>query len=146
MGGNFFFEWAIPGLFFFIFVLVGSQLTDKYVRCISLPMSGFKPRIPGVGSDRSANCPATTALGWGQHIKVVNLLASRLSCPRSELGTIPEFFSGKKFVDVAEVNQQPWLEASRQWHQTHLVLACGKLVIQKLNLKKNDFKISFIVM
>ena len=27
-----------------------------------LPMSGFEPRISGVGSDRSANCATTTAL------------------------------------------------------------------------------------
>ena len=31
-------------------------------RNISLPMSGFKSRISGGGSDRSANCAATTAL------------------------------------------------------------------------------------
>ena len=28
-----------------------------------MPMSGFEPGISGVGSDRSANCATTTALG-----------------------------------------------------------------------------------
>ena len=37
-------------------------------------------------------------------------------------------------MDIAEVNQQPWLEESGQWlenvYQTHLVLASGKVVLQ----------------
>ena len=36
-------------------------MTDKYVRNISLVISGFKPRISGVGRDHSANCATTTA-------------------------------------------------------------------------------------
>ena len=38
-------------------------------------------------------------------------------------------------IDVAEVNQQHWLEESGRWFanvdQTHLVLASGKPVLQK---------------
>ena len=40
-----------------------------------------------------------------------------------------------KIIHFAEVNQQRWLEESGQWlenvHQTHLVLASGKPVLQK---------------
>ena len=57
-----FFNWAIPGLFFFIFVLSGLQLTDIYNRKIFLPMSGFEPWISGIRSDRSANCATTLCL------------------------------------------------------------------------------------
>ena len=60
---------------------------------------------------------------------MVNTLASRLSC----LGAIPnvsEFFQRKKNVD-----QWRCLKKSGQWlenvDQTHLVLARGKLVLQK---------------
>ena len=52
---NVFFNWAIPGLFYSIFVFSG--LADLK---ILLSMSGFEPRISGVGSDRSANCATTT--------------------------------------------------------------------------------------
>ena len=41
----------------------------------------------------------------------------------------------EKIVDVAEVNQQRCLEESGQWlknvDRTHLLLASGKLVVQK---------------
>ena len=40
-----------------------------------------------------------------------------------------------KIINLAEVNQQCWLEESGQWlenvDQTHLVLASGKPVLQK---------------
>ena len=54
---KYFFKWAIPGLFFFIFVFsiqltVGKQLNVRYK---SLPMTGFELRTSGVGSDRSTN-------------------------------------------------------------------------------------------
>ena len=55
-----FFKWAIPGIFFFIFVFSGKRLTDKYAQNIA--MSGFEPRISGVGSDHSANYATTTAI------------------------------------------------------------------------------------
>ena len=46
-----------------------------------------------------------------------------------------QFFQMKKIVDVAEVNQQHCLEESGQWlynvDQTHLLLASGKLVLNK---------------
>ena len=50
-------RWAIPGLFFFIFVFSNLRLADK-----TLPMSGFELRISGVGSNRSTNWATTTAL------------------------------------------------------------------------------------
>ena len=41
-------------------------------------------------------------------------------------------------IDVAEINKRHGLEESGQWlenvHQSHLVLACGKLVLQKRKL------------
>ena len=51
---------AIPGLFFLYFRLYNTvdskQMFDK-----SLPMTGFEPRIFGVGGDRSTNWATTTA-------------------------------------------------------------------------------------
>ena len=47
---TFFKEMGHSGLFFFIFVFSIVQLLNKI-----LPMSGFKPRISGVGSDCSTN-------------------------------------------------------------------------------------------
>ena len=49
------FEWAIPGPFFFILVFSIHLIVNN------LPMTGFKPRISGVGSDRSSNWAKTTA-------------------------------------------------------------------------------------
>ena len=48
-----FFKWAIPGLYFFIFVF-SIQLTVN-VKYKMLPMTGFEPRTSGIGSDRSTN-------------------------------------------------------------------------------------------
>ena len=49
--------------------------------------------------------------------------------------SVPQKNSEETIIDVAEVNQQRWLEESGQWlenlDQTHLVLACGKPVLQK---------------
>ena len=53
----FFFKWAIPGLFFFIFVF-SLQLT---VQCKFLPMTRFELRTYGIGSNRSTNWATTTA-------------------------------------------------------------------------------------
>ena len=54
------------------------------------------------------------------------------------LGLIPgknKKFSQEKNVYGAEVNQRRWSEESGQWlknvGQTHLILDCGKLVLQK---------------
>ena len=58
----FFKKWAIPGLFFFIFVC-SIQLTVN-VRHKFLPMTGFEPRTSGFGSDRSTNWATTTALSF----------------------------------------------------------------------------------
>ena len=55
-----FFIWAIPGLFFFIFVFL-KQLTVNIVQFKFLPMTGFEPWTSGIGSDRSTNCATTTA-------------------------------------------------------------------------------------
>ena len=52
---------------------------------------------------------------------------------------VPKKISEEKIVDVAEVNQRRWLEESGQWlenvDQTHIVLASGKLVLQKYYFK-----------
>ena len=51
---------------------------------------------------------------------------------------LPKKFGGK-IIDVAEVNQQRWLDKSEQWleivDQVHLALARGKPVLQKNSLK-----------
>ena len=53
---NFFFKWAIPGLFFFI---SSFQYTvdSKQMFNINklLPMTGFDLQTSGIGSDRSTN-------------------------------------------------------------------------------------------
>ena len=59
--GKSFFNWAIPGLFFFIFVCSGLQLTYNYV-LILLLLSGFELWISGGGCNRSANCATTMAI------------------------------------------------------------------------------------
>ena len=46
-------KWAIPGLFFFIFVF-SIQLT-VIVEYELLPMTGYEPRTSGIGSNRSTN-------------------------------------------------------------------------------------------
>ena len=50
--------------------------------------------------------------------------------------SVPEKISEEKIIDVAEVNQRPSIEESTQWLEnvdgTHLVLASGKLVLQKI--------------
>ena len=50
---GFFKKWAIPGLFFLIF-LFSIQLTVN-VKFKLLLMNGFEPRTSGIGSDRSTN-------------------------------------------------------------------------------------------
>ena len=52
-------KWTNPGLFFFIFVF--SILLTKNIQYKFLPMTGFKPWISGVRSDRSTNWATTTA-------------------------------------------------------------------------------------
>ena len=47
-----FIKWAIPGLFFFIFVFSIIQLTVN-VQYNFWPMIGFEPQTFGIGSDRS---------------------------------------------------------------------------------------------
>ena len=49
--------------------------------------------------------------------------------------SVPEISSEENIVNVADVNQRRCLRESGQWlenvEQTHLVLASGKLVLQK---------------
>ena len=56
------------------------------------------------------------------------------SSPGFDPQALPNFYRGK-IINVAEVNQQRWLEENGQWlenvDQTHLGLASGKLVLQK---------------
>ena len=69
-----------------------------------------------------------------------SLLASPL--PRVRFPLPPNFFIWKKIVDVAEINQRHCLEESGQWlenvDQTRLVLASGKLVLQKVESKTSS--------
>ena len=53
-------KWAIPCLFFFIFVF-SIQITVN-VQYNFLPMTGFEPRTSGVGSNRATYWATTTAL------------------------------------------------------------------------------------
>ena len=57
---RYFFKWAIPDFFFFIFVF-SIQLKVNNVQYKCLPMTGFKLRTSGIGSDRSTNWATTTA-------------------------------------------------------------------------------------
>ena len=57
------------------------------------------------------------------------------------MGSIPSFpqkISEEKIVNIAEVNQRRRLEESETWlenvDRTHLILACVKLVLQKVAL------------
>ena len=51
---SFFFEWAIPGLFFFIFVsFTVDSIQMSYIKVLT--MTGFEPQTSGVGSDCSTN-------------------------------------------------------------------------------------------
>ena len=65
-------------------------------------------------------------------------LAYLLPDPASSglIPSIPPKCLDEKIVNFAEVNQWHCLEESGQWlknvNQTHLVLACGKLVLQKI--------------
>ena len=52
-------EWAIPGLFFFIFVF-SIQMTVN-IQYKFLLVTGFEPRTSGIGSDCSTNWATTTA-------------------------------------------------------------------------------------
>ena len=64
---------------------------------------------------------------------MVSILASRLGCLEFNSKSSPNFRA--KIVSVAEFNQWRCLEESGQWlenvNRTHLVLACGKIVLQK---------------
>ena len=90
-----FFNWAIPGLFFFTFILFGLQLTDNQ-SCSK--MSGFEPQTSGVRSDRSSNCAtaSATAHRWPSFIlsfwcQAVNL--SLLALPFTALLFFPSKFT-----------------------------------------------------
>ena len=65
---------------------------------------------------------------------MVRILASQPKCPVFDSQHSQKIFRGKN-INVAEVNQQRRLRESGQWlenvDQTHLVLACGKPVLQK---------------
>ena len=66
---------------------------------------------------------------------MVSILALGPSCPRFDSQYSQKMFQGK-IVDVAELNQRRGLEESGQWleyvDRTHLVLASGKQVLQKV--------------
>ena len=66
---------------------------------------------------------------------MVRILASGPSCPEFDSQHSAKILSDEIIIDIAEVNQQRWLEESGQWlenvDQTHLVQARGKPVQQK---------------
>ena len=70
----------------------------------------------------------------GQHSTKVSIIASRHSSPGFDYQCSKKN-SEEKIVDVAEANQWCCLEQSGQWFKnvvwTHIVLASGKLVLQK---------------
>ena len=55
-----FIKWAIPGLFFIYFCLFNT-VDNKQMFNKILPMTGVKPRISGIGIDRSTNWATTTS-------------------------------------------------------------------------------------
>ena len=65
---------------------------------------------------------------------MVSMLTSGPNCPGFDHQLSPKI-SEEKLGNVAEVNQPHCIEESEQWlenvDQTHLELACGKLVPQK---------------
>ena len=67
---------------------------------------------------------------------MVTILTSEPCCP-GLISQGSQKFSDEEIVNVAEVNQWRWLEESGQRfdyvHQTHIVLASGKLELQKKN-------------
>ena len=67
-----------------------------------------------------------------------SILASGPRCPWS-ISSVSKKFTQGKILSVAEVNQLSCLEESGQWLEnvdlTHLVVASGKLVLQKINKK-----------
>ena len=74
---------------------------------------------------------------------MVCILASGPSFPGS-IPSIPEKISEDKIVDVAEFNQWRCLEESQQgleiFDRTYLVLASGKLVLQKSFLPEKNYR------
>ena len=66
---------------------------------------------------------------------MVSILASRPSCPRFD-SQCSNFFLQEKNAKVAEINNRRCLDESGQWlenvDRTNLVLASGKLVLQKV--------------
>ena len=69
-----------------------------------------------------------------RHSTIISILASRPSWPEFYSQGSQNFLRGKN-IAVVVVSQLCWSEESGQWlenvDQTHLVLDCGKLVLQK---------------
>ena len=69
----------------------------------------------------------------GQHSTMVSIHPD--PADMGSIPSVPKKISEEAIIDVAEGNQQRWLEESGQWvenfHQTHLVLASVKQVLQK---------------
>ena len=69
-----------------------------------------------------------------------SILASGPSCPEL-IPRVPKMFAEEKIVDVAEVDQQRFIEESGEWVKMliHLDLDSGKLVLQKkFQLHRNN--------
>ena len=72
---------------------------------------------------------------WGLHsTEVAHMLLAQQ--PQVWFPAFPQKHYRGKIIDVAEINQHPWLEESGQWPEnvdrTHLALASGKPVLQKI--------------
>ena len=55
-------KWQFP-VSFSLFSSFVQTVNNKYFYNKTLPMTGFEPRTYGIGSEQSANCATTTALG-----------------------------------------------------------------------------------
>ena len=75
-------------LYFQLFFVM--QLTDEQINY--LPMMGLEPRIPGVGSNRSANCTTTTA----QVLKIMKSVRCQavVRYPNQKMKSLEHFFEG----------------------------------------------------
>ena len=109
---TFIFKWVIPGLFFLYFRLFNTvdckQMFDK-----SLPMTGFEPRISGVGGNRSTNWATTTALLFILFVK---------SCDFADFALPESFSNSSSSIDSTfDTFQHFWFEenltvlASKTW-------------------------------
>ena len=125
--------------FFFIFVFSIIQFVDKI-----LPMSGFEPRISGVGSNRSTNWATTTAQSYkyslinhfpSQHKSLtclsVNYVSSNEGKWQIRLSTMT-----KRNTSFLWCGGSRWLNPSKQFSDWHHF---GKSMLKTLMLIPSKF-------